>query len=154
MYHCHLRLYLVGRRRELLGQIRNVPPLPPFTHEFLESEEPDVSLAAQAGVILADLDGMDAAAAVSALAAGKKAETPLILLADREQIDAVTDLLADVQDIWTTPMSPAELAFRFRRWQEGFKAEKDAWETRQFLEITINSTPSLIWYKTRDGIHE
>ena len=31
---------------------------------------------------------------------------------------------------------------------------KDAWQPSQYLEAAINSIPSLIWYKTKDGIHE
>ncbi|MDE6984942.1 MAG: PAS domain-containing protein, partial [Lachnospiraceae bacterium] len=35
-----------------------------------------------------------------------------------------------------------------------YKLSKDFWESNQYLESAINSVPNLIWYKTRDGIHE
>ena len=38
--------------------------------------------------------------------------------------------------------------------QEKQKLRLDLWETSQYLEATINSTPSLVWYKDKDGIHE
>jgi len=154
MYHCHLRLYLAGQQFSMLQQIKDAAPLPQFTHEFLESSSPEETLAAQADVILADLDGMDAAETVRILASAKKTGASLIVIADREQIDLLTDQLPAIQDIWTAPLSDAELRFRFRRWQERCKAEKDAWQTSHFLEATINSVPNMIWYKTRDGVHE
>ena len=47
MYHCHLRLYCVGRRQELFAPLREASLPEHFTHTFLESEEPDAALAAQ-----------------------------------------------------------------------------------------------------------
>lgn len=72
MYHCHLRFYYMGRRRELLETIQAVPPLRNFTHTFLESDCPEQALAAQADVILADLRDLDGPETVQALAACKK----------------------------------------------------------------------------------
>ncbi len=154
MYHCHLRFYLVGRQHGPLKQIKDAAPLPRFTHEFLESGEPEETLAAQADLILADLTEMDAAKTVRTLAAAKKPDASLIVIADREQIDRLTSQLSVIQDIWTAPLSPIELHFRFCRWQENCKAAKDAWETHHFLEATINGVPNMIWYKTKDGVHE
>ncbi len=149
MYHCHLRLYCVGRRRELFAPLRDAAPLDHFTHTFLESEEPDSALAAQAGVIFADLTGLDAAQAVRDLSAGSG---ELIVLADRET--DLTGLLPALTDVWTLPMSGEELLFRFQKWQRTFRQEKDLWEARQYLEAAINSVPNLVWYKTKDGVHE
>ena len=149
MYHCHLRLYCVGRRRELFAPLRDAAPLDHFTHTFLESEEPDSALAAQAGVIFADLTGLDAAQAVRDLSAGSG---ELIVLADRET--DLTGLLPALIDVWTLPMSGEELLFRFQKWQRTFRQEKDLWEARQYLEAAINSVPNLVWYKTKDGVHE
>ena len=115
MYHCHLRIYLAGRQRGLLEQIKDAAPLPRFTHEFLESGTPEGPLAAQADVILADLEGLDAPDAVYTLAVSNRLDASLILLADREQIDSLEGRLSSVQDVWTTPMSTAELGFRFQR---------------------------------------
>ena len=63
MYHCHMRLYFLGREERLFELFREMPPLTAFTHEFFESQELDPSLAAKADVIWADLRGMEAAEA-------------------------------------------------------------------------------------------
>ena len=54
MYHCRLRFYLTGCRREWADIIRAIPPLKGFTHEFIESGEPEAVLAAGADGIWAD----------------------------------------------------------------------------------------------------
>ena len=89
MYHCQLRLYCVGRRQELFDPIKKADPLEHFTHTCLESGEPDAALAAQAGVIFADLTGLDAREAVKVLSVGG---AELIVLADREAAVSYTHL--------------------------------------------------------------
>lgn len=154
MYHCHMRFYFIGREEKFFELFRVMPPLEAFTHEFYESREPEISLAARADVILADLRGMEAAEAARILAEGKSAETELILLMEKKQTESLTELLPKLTDIWTLPMSEAELRFHFLRWQQGYKMRKDYWQTSQYLEAAINSTPDLVWYKDKNGIHE
>ena len=154
MYHCRLQFYLTGHRSPLWETAKAIPSLDRFTHVFVESDTPDAALAAEADVILADLRGLDPAAALRTLAAGKKKDAELVLLLEPEQLPALSDGLDNVDDIWKLPISEAEFRFRFVRGQRSCKARKDAWLTSQYLESTINSIPSLVWYKTRDGIHE
>ena len=154
MYHCRLQFYLTGHRSPLWETAKAIPSLARFTHVFVESDAPDAALAAEADVILADLRGLDPAAALLTLASGKKESAELVLLLEPEQLPALSDGLDSVDDIWKLPISEAEFRFRFVRRQRSCKARKDAWQTSQYLESTINSIPSLVWYKTRDGIHE
>ena len=105
-------------------------------------------------MILADLQDMDAVSETEKIISWKAPEVELILLADKKQIETLTDCLAQIKDVWTLPMSDEELRFRFLRWQQACKVQKDYWETSQFLETTVNSVPNLIWYKDKDGVHE
>ena len=94
MYHCHLRLYCVGRRLELFAPLKETAPQEPFTHTFLESGEPDPALAAQADVIFADLTGLDAAGTVRTLA---ESGAELVVLGLRDQLSQLTDLYFSVR---------------------------------------------------------
>lgn len=154
MYHCHVCFYFIGNRNQLFDIIKDMPALASSEHDFIESNRPNEDSASKADVILADLRGIDAAGAVCNLAAWKKQEADLILLAEQEQFDGMADCLDEVTDIWTLPMSDAALRFHFLRWQQSFKMRKDYWQTSQYLESTINSVPNLIWYKDKNGIHE
>ena len=64
---------------------------------------------------------------------------------------ALGDSMALADELWTLPLPQVELSFRFKRWQECQKQRLDLWQTSQYLEATINSTPSLVWYKDKDG---
>lgn len=154
MYHCHIRFLLLGSQNKMFEQIKQAAPMEHFAHDFLENAVIDEPMVSSADVILACLSGMDVSATVPLLVSGKKREAQLIVLAEKEQMDALTDALPEIHDIWTLPMNESELQFRFLRWQQSFKTQKDYWETSQYLESTINSVPNLIWYKTKDGIHE
>ncbi|MDE7222936.1 MAG: response regulator [Acetatifactor sp.] len=154
MYHCHLQIYLTGCQRKRFEAIRQMDPLEPFTHTFLESDDIDRALVAKADVILADLQGRDAASEASSLISWKKPGAELILLVEKGQMEELGGCLPEIRDIWILPMSEEELCFRFLRWQQTSKTEKDYWETRQFLNTTVNSVPNLIWYKDKHGVHE
>ncbi len=152
MYRCHVHLYWAGPAGAELEVFQGEAPLEGMTHEFSQSEEPVRRLAERADVIFADVRGKDPGGILEALLAYKKPDGDLIVLAEREQAAGLP--FAGLADVWTAPMGQEEARFRFSRWQQGHKQKMDFWETRQFLNTTIDSVPNLIWYKTWDGIHE
>lgn len=158
MYDCKLHIYLTGHPCRAFEVIKEMSSLEHFTHLFSESERPEETLVAQADVILADLTDMEINEALRILLpdSNKRHQIPLILLADREQMQILetNPVLANIQDIWIKPMSEEEIRFRFARWQQTYKMSKDFWQTSQYLEATINNIPNLIWYKDKNGIHK
>ncbi len=154
MYHCHVCFYITGCQGPFAKIVRSMVAPDAFDYEFAESEHLKEDAAAKADVIFADLSNLEAEKAVQELGLWKKPEAELILLARREQIEEWGDSLSGVTDIWTLPMTEAELRFRLLRWQETYKLQKDYWQAGQYLESVINGTPDLIWYKDKNGIHE
>lgn len=152
MYHCHIHFYLVGCQCSAFEVIKKMPPLEKFTHEFTGSDAPEETLTADADVILAYLQDGDVNETVRTLASGKKKGTELILIADAKNIDC-PEVYSEINDIWSVSMSDDEIRFRFTRWQQAYKMGKDLWLTEQYLETIINSSPSLVWCKDRDGMH-
>ena len=135
MYHCGLRFYFAGQSCRVFEIIREMPPLERFTHEFSESGKLDGALAAEADVIFANLQDMDAETDVRGLFAGKSGETEVILLAAEGQMEMLVAAFPEAKDIWAVPMGDAQIRFRFLRWQQAYKVGKD------------------LWYKDKDGIH-
>ena len=129
MYHCQLHFYLSGGPCRTFEIIKQSAPLDSFCHEFMESGYPEASLAAGADVIFADLHNLDAKETVRILAAAKSENAELIVLADKKQIDSLFGELSEIKDIWILPMEDEEIKFRFFRWQQTVKMEKDFWQT-------------------------
>lgn len=154
MYHCQLHFYLMGHSCREFEIIKEMPPLEFFTHDFLEGTVSEAASAAGADVILANLRELDAREALHILLSSRREDAQLIVLAPKEQMELLEDSLEEITDIWLLPMSEAELKFRFLRWQQTCKMSKDYWQTSHFFETTINSVPNLVWYKTKEGIHE
>lgn len=156
MYHCTIHFYLVGRQCNLFQKLKEMPPLEYFTHEFTESDAPDKALADKADVIFVCLQGEDIADRLKTIISYKKNIAELILVADREQIDSLGagGIFAGISDIWSVPMSENELTFRLTRWQQTYKKNRDLWQTGQFFETALNSSPNLIWFKNKNGVHE
>ena len=154
MYHCHIHFYLIGNPCRAWEEVKEMPPLKHFSHEFFESNEPDEALAAKADVILANIQDMNEKETVRVLAGAKRKEAELILLADKGQIDTVLEFMSGIKDIWTLPISGEEMKFRFLRWQQTCKMSKDYWQTSHYFDATINIIPNLIWYKDKEGVHK
>lgn len=152
MYHCHIRFYLAGCRCSAFEKIKRMRPLENFTHEFTESEALSETLTANADVILAYLHDEDVSETVRKLVSDKKKTAELILITDKRELP--DEALEEIKDIWQMPMSDDEMGFHFIRWQYTYKMAKDLWQTEQYLETIINSSPNLIWYKNIDGKHE
>ncbi len=154
MYHCLVHFYLMGQPHGLSSLIKEISPLPSFSHNFFESEHLHTDFLARADLTLADLRGQNAAQTVREILQHKKTQGEVIALVTTEQREELGALLPGLADVWILPMSEAEVRFRFSRWQREFKLRKDFWLTSQYLESTINSSPDLIWYKDKNGIHQ
>ena len=154
MYHCHIKFYVVGKQNRFLEIMKEMSAPEAFAYEFIHSEIPEKEPTENADIIFADLGGAEAAKAVRTLIAWKNQETDIILLAEQEQFSELGDSLSEITDFWTLPMTEEEMRFRLQRWQQSYKMQKDFWQTRQYLEGTINSMPNLVWYKDKSGIHE
>ena len=154
MYHCHVSFYLAGRPCRAFEIAKEMQPLEYFTHEFVWSGEFEEALAGQANVVFANLEGLPGEEALRILSGDGFAKAELILLADSGQIPFLKDILPRVQDLWPEAMSEEEIRFRFLKWQQKCKTDKDFWQTSQYLEAAINNVPNLVWFKDKDGIHE
>lgn len=156
MYHCHIHFYLTGRSCKAYEIMKTMPPLERFTHEFMESCDPDEALALKADVIFVNLAdrGTQGIEDLRRLFAVQKQDAQVIVLATDGQIPLLEEQIPGIKDIWLLPMSEMEIRFRFLRWQQNYQMEKELWQTGQYLEATINNIPHLIWYKDKDGIHE
>ncbi len=154
MYHCNLQFYFIGNCHDAFEIFRGIAPLEHFSHIFSHSLKPEAAPLAAADLILAELSVFDDACALGALTEHKKESADLILLADRTQPLPPELFALDIRDIWLLPAAPEELRFHFQQWQRGCKQQKDFWETRHYLEATINSVPNLVWYKDKTGVHE
>ena len=117
MYHCHIQFYFAGHSCKVYETIKGMSPFEHFTHEFVETDEPNEALAAKSDVIFAYLaDGdRDGRSVLEALLGAKRKEAELILLAGSGQVLAVEDLLAQIRDLWIMPMTEKEIQFRFLR---------------------------------------
>ena len=154
MYHCHIHFYFTGRPCNVFEAIKKMSPPEHFSYEFSHSDTPLKKSAADADVIFANLLETDAISTVHMLAVSKRKEAELILLAEQDQLSSCENGLSGIRDIWLMPMSQAVLDFRLLKWQEDYKKGKDFWETRHFLDAVLDSSPNLVWFKTKDGIHE
>ena len=154
MYHCHVHFYYIGLQREVFETIKEMSPLEGFTHEFSVSAEPEEVLISKADVILAELQEPDIEGALRTLIRGKKEKAEIILLAGGQMGEFTENCLSEIKDIWPMPMAEAAVKFRFLRWQQAYKKDKDCWQTNHYLEAVMNGGPNLIWLKDKSGIHE
>ncbi len=154
MYQGELTIYLVGLEDENVQALREVPALAPFTHRFVSAPVFDAHVALDADLTLVSLGREVDTWVLQDFLEDKEEHCDVIALVAPERSAETMGLLPELYDVWPDGMPAEELVWRFGHWQQHRKAQADAQETAQFLEVTINSIPCLVWYKTADGIHE
>ena len=154
MYQGELSIYLVGLDDENVQTLREVPALAPFTHRFVSAPVFDAHVALDADLTLVSLGREVDTWVLQDFLEDKEEHCDVIALVASERSAETMGLLPELYDVWPDGMPAEELVWRFDHWQQHRKAQADAQETEQFLEVTINSIPCLVWYKTADGIHE
>ena len=153
MYHCPVNICLVGVADEIALFVEGAAPRNSFSHHVSRLAEPDRAQTSQADALFIDVSGRDVDRWLAEALASKKERACVIVMASREQMDALAPWFGRIHDLWITPLPVDEFAFRFGRWLDRCKRDADAWCDRQYLEATINSIPCLVWYKSKDGIH-
>lgn len=148
MYHCQLKICLVDMPADFTEILRNLPPLPPFTHVFCDGDE-----LAEADVIFACIPAPRKYAPPK-LFGEKDTSSTLIVLTHPEGADYLLGKNLPVDHIWTMPMGEQLFIHHVKNWQKSRKKEMDCWETGQFLQRTLDLSPNLIWYKDKNGVHE
>lgn len=154
MYHCHLDFYLAGSPCRAFDLIREIPPVKCFSHDFYESASPEADRLASSDVIILNVCGGDIADIIRLVTENKRQTAHLIIIAVKEDIPHIAENFPEITDIWASPMSDSEIRFRFSNWQKAYKMKMDFWESKNFFESAFNSSPNLVWYKDREGIHE
>ncbi len=152
MYHCRIQFYFTGVSDDFIRVIKDFDPPENFEYEF-------VGELSDADIIFADLSAFPSAAELRAVLADAKKyvasdEHAEIILLCRKDDNIFAEELPFVSDVWFLPLSEEEIRFRFERRRELHRIMLDRWQTRQYLDATINHIPSLVWFKTKDGIHE
>ncbi|WP_302962077.1 ATP-binding protein [uncultured Adlercreutzia sp.] len=153
MYHCPVNICLIDVADDFAQLVEATPPRELFSHSVVRVEGPKDGAVGEADALFIDVTGRDALAWVRSAIEAKKPRACVIVIASRDQIEELAPLLDRIHDIWVAPLSAREAAYRLGRWLDRCKRDADAWRDNQYLEATINSIPSLVWYKSKDGIH-
>lgn len=154
MYHCRLQFYLIGPSCTAFDTIREMPPLAAFSHSFSFAASPEKASIQAANVILVNLGQGGPEALLEPVLAHKEPGADVIVLAGDGAMASLLPCLPQLTDVWPADMDEGQARWRFLRWQQGKKRDKDLWQTSQYLEAVINSSPDMIWFKTAGGLHE
>jgi diguanylate cyclase (GGDEF)-like protein/PAS domain S-box-containing protein len=147
-------VYIISSNNHFLKIVQGMQPLEKFDHKFSQSSRPEKASAENADVIFVDLQEPEIKKTIQELAACKRKDAELILLTNEAQRAQLTEEeLALLSDLWITPMTDAELRFRFAGWQKNLKLQKDFWLAQNYLDTTINSVPHMVWFKDKAGAH-
>lgn len=158
MYHCRILIHLAGSLNKFSGTIKAISLPEGISADYSEGILTDGAFGAD--VIFAGFEGEDENTVfegVCALCDSKKPGSELII-AVSQGINLFSERFSrfdsEISDVWYLPMSSEEIEFRFSKWLCGLKTQLDKKLAENYLDAVINNSPSLIWFKSRDGIHE
>ena len=156
MYACNLNFYLLGDDCETFQYIRQLDINKPFSKKVTQSGTYNSNILTDMNinvVIINAESGFDDQI-LNKLLNDVSSTTKVILMAGAGSISSMSAKLESFSAIWKTPLTSEEISFYFNSWLENHKTSLDLMETKHFLDATIENSPNLIWFKTRNGIHE
>ena len=142
MYHCRLKFCFINIPSDYVELISKIPALEAFEHDFSDYK------ASEADVIIAGEVSSDEMQSINS---ARKPLSQMIAVCERGRFEELKNI---ADEIWELPMTNSELEYRFRRFMNTLKLRLDLWQSENFLNSSIDSTPSLVWFKSRSGIHE
>ncbi len=142
MYHCRLEFCFINIPSDYVEAISKIPALEAFEHDFSDCE------ASEADVIIAGEVSFDE---IRRINSARKPLSQMIAVCERGRFEELKNI---ADEVWELPMNNSELEYRFRQFMSKLKLRMDLWQSENFLESSIDSTPSLVWFKSRSGIHE
>lgn len=150
MYSFNAHILCIACPEEIVRTLKDITPPPAFSYKFAESESLGEDFA-----FIPDLVIMGPSVSEEEIEGwkGDPSKTDLILFADPDR-DISEKSLSRLKDVWPYPLSTELVRFYFKKWQESIKREKDHWQTTQYLEKILETSPNLIWFKSKEGIHE
>ena len=142
MYHCRLKFCLMKIPSEYVEVIESIPALEAFEHDFSGCEPNEADI-----IIAGELSSEE----IQSINSAKKPHSLIIAVCERERFE---ELKNTAYEVWELPLNNSELEYRFRLLMRDLKMRMDKWQAENFLESAIDTTPSLVWFKSRSGIHE
>lgn len=155
MYHCRIHIHLAGVSEHISKMIKTVSFPDHFTVEFSEASLTDsVKASAEADVLIAETDVCpDWESRVKKLCAVVKPHCEFVVMA-KPGTDLFNGEYAGISNVWYLPISDSEVHFRFEAIVRFLEMRCEAWQSENYLNAAMNLSPSLIWFKNIDGIHE
>ena len=151
MYHYKLKIMVLTEDASLYEKIAALPSLDGFTNEVSFLSKVDASLQS-ADLLVCSAPACILEQALSLLVPAKKV-MKVYLGTTKEQELLSDSTLAQLDEMWTLPITDRLLDYRLHKLFSHIKAIKDAHLTNEYLEALINGIPPLIWYKDIRGAH-
>lgn len=149
MFHLELHFYLAIRSEADRAALRAAHEIENVTFSFRDVENAsDARISGSEGGTLITDNAED----VRSIAERNHPHVRALFLGDAEEI---RDLLGhpSLVDIWAKEEAPELRTARFEILIDRLRDKFGYWTYRQLLETTIDTSPDLIWFKRRDGIH-
>lgn len=155
MYHCGILIHLAGVSEHISKMIKAVSFPEHFSVEFSQAPLPaSAAAAANADVLIAETDSCpDWESEVKKLCSVVKPHCEYVVMA-KPGTDLFTDEYKGISNVWYLPISDSEVNFRFEAIVRFIKMRCEAWQSENYLNAAMNTSPSLIWFKNLDGVHE
>ena len=103
-------------------------------------------------ILFRDENKEDVCGEIRAVCEKKRSDAFLVVVTERPE--TLADVYGDVYDIWELPLSDRYLKFLVSSLIKRRIEFMEQRRTEMYLDVLIDSTPSLVWFKDKNGLHE
>lgn len=161
MYHCTYKIVVSGLSQEIKEYIVNTSE-ELFGNHFevtvTESDRINGKIISEADAIIVRSDkDKDIANLVEMYAVNRKTDANMIVLTNGNNAENVlergNEISSLLTDIWPYDIDGKLFAYKYGKWVESIKLQKEKWLLGVYLDNVIDSSDDLIWFKDKEGVH-
>lgn len=153
MYKMHVSINLIGRDCNYfkyfrcLRDTKNMSYSCEFTLEMVEA------VVQKSQVIVLNLEGLIPNEMLARLVSIKSEDSELLIIIGSEATQDIMKYTTYLSKVFQRDVPDYIADYQVSNWQQAYVQRWDYWEAQQVLETCLESTPNMMWVKSKEGIH-
>lgn len=153
MYTCKVNIITLDSNYDIYNSIKNLKLSSIFEKKLIHNTKIQNNMLISNGINIIILNSHDINY-INKIIEEYNGKAKIIIVSDSDTIKKLGNTINKLEALWKLPLEKNEIDYNLNKLFNSIKTENDLFESNQFLDTVLDQSPNLVWYKTKEGIHE